>query len=132
RIVESDRDCWRHGWADPGDRKLEPLHNDSSSQGHSALFGRQCADMSQRQSGDCTCWQRVLVGAIEVQLISAGMARDGTLLELSYATTRIVYGRFSNQVPSRFLPHTNGPFLPRQQGLSAPEVQAVIAATTNL
>lgn len=66
------------------------------------------------------------------RLFYVSMTRARAACILSYATTRIVYGRFAQQVPSRFLAHAGGQFLPRATGLSGPEVQAVLTAIANL
>ena len=66
------------------------------------------------------------------RLLYVSITRARGVCVLSYARERFMYGRPFQQVPSHFLAHTGGAFNARQNGLSADEIQCVIACRANL
>jgi len=66
------------------------------------------------------------------RLLYVSITRARAACILTYSKTRIVYGQFSSQTPSRFTSHLAGSFVDRNAGLTSQEVNQVLAAYNNL
>ncbi len=66
------------------------------------------------------------------RMLYVSITRARAACILSYAKTRVVYGRFSQQTPSRFTPYLGGSFSNRVDGLTAFEVDQIIRSHRNL
>jgi len=66
------------------------------------------------------------------RLLYVSVTRARAACVLSYARTRIVYGRFSNQTPSRFVTSLGGVFNARAGGLDTTEVGTIASEASQL
>jgi len=66
------------------------------------------------------------------RLLYVSITRARAACILTYSRTRIVYGQFSSQAPSRFTSQLAGPFVDRNAGLTAQEVNQLLATYNNL
>lgn len=79
-------------------------------------------------------WRQPYPGLVleAARLLYVSVTRARAACVLSYATSRLVQGRMLRTAASRFTTNLNGPFVLRQAGLQAGEVQQVIADIANL
>jgi DNA helicase-2/ATP-dependent DNA helicase PcrA len=66
------------------------------------------------------------------RLLYVSITRARAACIITYARTRVVYGRFSRQTPSRFTTRLAGPFADRDTGLAAPELDQIQQSYLNL
>ena len=66
------------------------------------------------------------------RMLYVSITRARATCILSYAGTRIVYGQFSRQAPSRFAAHLAGSFEYRNTGLTIAEVDQILQSCQNL
>ena len=66
------------------------------------------------------------------RMLYVSVTRTRAASILSYARTRVVYGQFSQQAPSRFTPYLAGIFENRANGLTMPEVDRILQSYRNL
>lgn len=66
------------------------------------------------------------------RLLYVSMTRARAACILSYATSRLVYGRWMVTAPSRFTTSLNGAFVARALGLQPGEVQRILGDSANL
>ncbi|HMD87846.1 MAG TPA: 3'-5' exonuclease, partial [Anaerolineaceae bacterium] len=72
----------------------------------------------------------LVLEAARMLYVSITRARAACIL--SYAETRIDYGKFTRQTPSRFTPHLSGTFTRRTDGLNTIEVNSIVRSYQNL
>jgi DNA helicase-2/ATP-dependent DNA helicase PcrA len=66
------------------------------------------------------------------RMLYVSITRARAACILSYARTRIAYGQFARQAPSRFVAHLAGAFECRNNSLTAPEVAQIVQSYRNL
>jgi len=66
------------------------------------------------------------------RMLYVSITRARATCILSYAKTRIVNGKFSKQIPSRFTAHLSGQFIDRTNGLNANEIESIKQSYDNL
>jgi superfamily I DNA/RNA helicase len=72
----------------------------------------------------------LILEAARILYVSITRARAACVF--SYSKTRVVYGTFSRQSPSRFAKYLNGPFVNRTEGLTEEEVEEIKGTVNNL
>lgn len=66
------------------------------------------------------------------RMLYVSITRARAACILSYARTRVAYGQFSQQTPTRFATRLGGAFDNRNNGLTVPEVDQILQAYRNL
>lgn len=72
----------------------------------------------------------LVLEAARMLYVSITRARAACIL--SYSTSRVVYGKFSHQTPSRFAAHLGGAFTQRENGLTNDEVENICHSIQNI
>lgn len=66
------------------------------------------------------------------RMLYVSITRARAACILSYSTSRVVFGEFASQSPSRFADHLKGKFLERETGLLKSEVEMIYQSTKDL
>lgn len=66
------------------------------------------------------------------RMLYASITRACAACILSFSTSRVVYGNFSHQTPSRFASYLDGPFAQRENGLTDGEAESICDDIQNL
>jgi DNA helicase-2/ATP-dependent DNA helicase PcrA len=66
------------------------------------------------------------------RMLYVSITRARAACVLSYARTRVTYGNYARQTPSRFVPHLGGGFVARATGFQNQEIRQLLQLTANL